>query len=127
MSEENVEIVRRAYEHLSATHLPLPEVMDAEIEFSLAWMEGRGVDAFRDAITEWVGTFDEWTIEATNLTAAGPNQVIAIVRDKGRPKDSGAAIDNEFAHLWTLRDGRAIRFEAFTERAQALEAAGLSE
>ena len=36
------------------------------------------------------------------------------------------AVD-EFAHIWTFRDGLAIRFEAFLERDDALEAAGLSE
>jgi ketosteroid isomerase-like protein len=53
--------------------------------------------------------------------------VLAIVRDRGRAKGSEFAIDNEFAHIWTLREGLAIRFEAFTDKADALEAAGLSE
>jgi len=127
MSPENVEIVRRGYEHLSKTGEPLPEVFDEEVEFAFAWMEGRGVDALRRATAEWTGKFDHWRIEAREFIEAGPNQVVAIVRDRARLKGSEAEIDNEFAHLWTLRDGLAIRFEAFTERADALEAAGLGK
>ncbi len=127
MSQENVEIVRRNYDHLSKTGEPLADVCDEEIEFSFAWMEGRSFDGLQQATAEWTSTFEEWHIEARELIEVGPDQVIAIVRDRARPKGSNAVIDNEFAHLWTLRDGLIIRFEAFTERAEALEAAGLSE
>jgi ketosteroid isomerase-like protein len=125
MSQENVEIVRRNYDHLSKTGEPLADVCDEEIEFSFAWMEGHGFDGLQQATAEWTSTFEEWHIEARELIEVGPDQVIAIVRDRARPKDSNAEIDNEFAHLWTLRDGLIIRFDAFTERAEALEAAGL--
>jgi len=60
-----------------------------------------------------VRTFEEWHIEARELIDVGPDQAIAIVRDRARAKGSKAEIDNEFAHLWTLRDGLIIRFDAF--------------
>ena len=127
MSQENVEVVRRNYDHLSKTREHLADACDAEIEFSFAWMEGRGFDGLQQATAEWTSTFEEWEIEARQVIVVGPDQVIAIVRDRGRPKGSDTEITNEFAHLWTLRDGLIIRFEAFTERAEALEAAGLRE
>ena len=127
MSQENVEVVRRNYDHLSKTRQPLADVCDEQIEFSFAWMEGRGLDGLQQATAQWTSTFEEWHIEARELIEVGPDQVIAIVRDRARAKGSNAEIDNEFAHLWTLRDGLIIRFDAFTERAQPLEAAGLSE
>jgi ketosteroid isomerase-like protein len=90
-------------------------------------MEGRGSDAWVRAIGQWRDTFDAWEIEPREFIEAGPNQVVAIVRDRARPKGSTTSIDNEFAHLWTLLDGRVVRFQAFTTKADALEAAGLSE
>ena len=54
-----------------------------------------------------------------NSSKAGPNQVVAIVRDRARPKGSTASIDNEFAHLWTLLDGRVVRFQPFTARGRS--------
>ncbi len=127
MSEENVEVVRRAYEHLSKTGKALPELLDPQVEFSLAWNEGRGREAFQKAIDEWTETFENWSIEAKEIVAAGPNQVIATVRDLGKPRGSPAPIDNEFFHLWALEDGRAASFRTFTEKQQAVEAAGLSD
>ena len=36
---------------------------------------------------------------------------------------SSAMMENRIGHLWTMRDGRAIRLEAFRKREDALEAA----
>jgi ketosteroid isomerase-like protein len=127
MSRENVEIVQRHYEHLSGAGDLLPELLHPEFEFSFAWMDGRGIDAAKRATSEWIGTFEDWEIEAQEVIEVGPDQLVAIVRDRGRPKGSDTEIQNDFAHLWTFRDGLAVRFEAFTEKAQALEAAGLQE
>ena len=33
----------------------------------------------------------------------------------------------EIAHIWTMRDNRAVELEIFPERELALEAVGLSE
>jgi ketosteroid isomerase-like protein len=127
MSRENVEVVRRCYEQLSGTGELLWELADADVEFEFAWMDGRGVEAWRRAVSAWADTFEEWQIEAREFVDIGPSQVIAIVRDRGRLKGSGAEIDNEFFHLWTIRNGLATRFEAFTDMDDALEAVGLSE
>jgi hypothetical protein len=37
------------------------------------------------------------------------------------------AMHPDFAHLWTMRDGKAARCEAFPVRELGLEAVGLSE
>ena len=122
-----MEIVRRNYEQLSKAGTPLYDSLDSEVEFEFAWMEGRGADAWVRAIAQWKDTFDDWEIEPREFVEAGPDQVVAIVRDRARPKGSTARIDNEFAHLWTLLDGRVVRFQAFVTRADALEAAGPSD
>ena len=127
MSEENVEIVRQNYEQLNETGTPALDSLDSEVEFDFAWMEGTGADAWVRAIAEWKDTFDAWEIEPRELIEAGPEQVVAIVRDRARPKGLTDSVDNEFAHLWTLLDGRVVRFQAFVTKADALEAAGLSE
>jgi ketosteroid isomerase-like protein len=49
-----------------------------------------------------------------------------------RPQRSASAhsvpdINEQWAHLLTVRDGKAVRLQQFRARAQALEAAGVSE
>jgi ketosteroid isomerase-like protein len=62
--------------------------------------------------------------EISSLTA---ERVIAVVHTSGLAKGSGIEIDQELTHLWTVRDGKAIRLETYSTRREALEAAGLSE
>jgi hypothetical protein len=46
----------------------------------------------------------------------------------GKGKGSGIEVQQPVADVFTLHDGRVVRAElGFTDRAEALEAAGLSE
>ena len=53
------------------------------------------------------------------------DQGVVIYRAVGRGKGSGIAVERRNAHLWTIRDGRAVRLEIFATG--GVEAAGLSE
>ena len=48
-------------------------------------------------------------------------------RHRGRGRESGVTVDARFYEVYTLRDGRIVRADEFSERQEALEAAGLSE
>ena len=65
-------------------------------------------------------------LEVHELTDAG-DQVLAALTLRGRGKQSGVETSWEIWHVWTLRDGRVVGHQAFTNRAEALAAAGLSE
>jgi ketosteroid isomerase-like protein len=76
-------------------------------EAVLAWMD-EGDDAF-----------DDFTIELLEVEEIG-GHVLASMRQRGRGKLSGAEVDHPFTHVWTLRDGRAIRLHSFANRDDAL-------
>jgi ketosteroid isomerase-like protein len=46
---------------------------------------------------------------------------------RGRGSGSGVEVENRHGSVWTIRDGKAVRFEWFSEPDEALEAAGLRE
>ena len=71
-------------------------------------------------------SFEGLTIETTEIVDAGDKVVVAIVQ-RGRPRGSQTAVEGRWWVVMTLRGGEAARAEAFPERAQALEAAGLRE
>ena len=50
-----------------------------------------------------------------------------LSRQTATGKQSGVPIEHEFGDVFTLRDGKVVRFESYWNRADALEAAGLSE
>jgi hypothetical protein len=53
--------------------------------------------------------------------------VLALLKVRGRGKQSGVETTWEFWQVWTYRDGKAVHGRGFTDRGQALEAAGLLE
>ena len=50
-----------------------------------------------------------------------------LSRHIARGKESGVPIEHEIGDLFTLRDGKIVRYDSYWNRAEALEAAGLSE
>jgi ketosteroid isomerase-like protein len=55
------------------------------------------------------------------------NRIVAFVRMRSRPKGTTRFSESHIAHVWTFRDGKASRCEAFAVREQALEAVGLTK
>ena len=133
MSEENVEILRRIFDRLAEGDGELFWAhLDSEVEWDerdMEWPEAglyRGVDEVRGLIRRWVGTWDEMRWEARNYVNAG-DTVVVTVRQIGRGRGSGVPVEQERSQTWTFRDGKIVAFRSFVTRAEALEAAGLSE
>ncbi len=51
-------------------------------------------------------------------------KVVAVLRQRGRSKATGMLIVDTFAQIWTLRDGKITRMEAYHDPIQALDGAG---
>jgi ketosteroid isomerase-like protein len=74
----------------------------------------------------WLCEWETWRCEAEEYLELGA-VVVALTRYYGRGRGSGVEIEREGAHVWTLRDGKAVRLEVFADRSRALrEARGLA-
>jgi ketosteroid isomerase-like protein len=69
--------------------------------------------------------FDEPNIKIRELIDAG-DEVLTWVTFRGRSKQSGVETSFDLWHVWTLRNGKAVRGRCFRSRETAVEAAGLS-
>ena len=49
------------------------------------------------------------------MTALSDGRVFAIGRYRGILKANGNKLDADFAHLWTLRAGKAVHLKVFTD------------
>jgi ketosteroid isomerase-like protein len=132
MSQENVEIVRRAYEMVNATLELSQELYDPDVEFdvgdvSVEFGVIRGLEPAQEALREYWQTFENFHVELIEVFHADEDRVITSVEDGGRMKGSGAEVWNRLFHVTTFRDGKIVRFSSHTDKNRALEAAGLSE
>ena len=76
---------------------------------------------------EFWSQFDERRSELKECAPAGGDRVITTVFHHARGKLSGVEVEMWQHHVWTLRDGKVVRWQMFVNREEALEAAGLSE
>ncbi len=138
MSQENVEIVRRAYEKFNEGG---PEavisagIWSPEIVWDLSPSEipGAGVYRGQDEVRaffeeDWFGAFpfEEWEVVPDQLVDHG-DQVISTHHQRGLGASSGVATELEQGVINTLHDGEIVRVELYGDPAKALEAAGLRE
>ena len=85
----------------------------------------RGLEEFDAAAGRVAEGFEDVCLEIDEYLDAGGGRVVAIGTWRGRGRGSGINVERRLGFLWTVRGGRAIRFEWFPEPSQALEAAGL--
>ncbi len=134
MSRENVELIRRAYEHRQRVGDFNPELIAEDFVWDMSpfrdWPEQQtyeGIAGARRFIREWTAAFDDWNIEVEAIHDAGADKVVGILRQRGRSKTTGLQVDMVFAQLYTIRDGKQTRMEMYADPAEAFAAAGLEQ
>ncbi len=130
MSAENVELVRGIYAEWSAGNFRAGrELMDPSL--TTVWADQfptagtyHGPAAHTAAMKEWLSAWDDFRLEAEDFIDAGDSVVVPF-KVKARGKGSGAEVDRRWAHVWTLRTDRVVRFEVHLDVAEAMRAVGL--
>lgn len=130
MSEQNVEVVRARYEQFAVGDFS--QLTDVADDFELITSrENPEAGSYRGEpgkrwLETWVESFDGLTIEATEIIDAGDSVFLAIVQ-RGRPRGSRSVVEQRWWQVLTLRGGILCKLQTFRERADALEAAGLTD
>ena len=73
-------------------------------------------------LQSWLCGWESWTCAAEDYIEHG-DVVVVLTRYRGRGRGSGVDLDVEGAHVWKLRDGKAVRLEVFADRQRALRVA----
>jgi ketosteroid isomerase-like protein len=139
MSEENVEIVRRAddgflagLEHGDftggfATGLMAEEhelIVAAEIPERRSYRGREGVVQFAQT---WTEAFERFSMQRQELIDAGNDRVFASYRQSAIGKGSGVPIELEYFAVYEVENGQVVRTRHYLDRDKALEAAGLQK
>jgi ketosteroid isomerase-like protein len=95
-------------------------------EFSAEPDTYRGHEGIRRYFKLFDDDMEDVRFEAERMWEAG-DSVVAVVRLTARGKQTGIAVEQRSAQVWTIRDGRALRAQTFPELAEAFAAAGIDE
>jgi ketosteroid isomerase-like protein len=133
MSEENVEIPRRLIDAYNRGDVgAFLELLDPQVEWIpiMAVLEGRvyrgreGVKRWLEALTEDWDYFEPCLEEFRDLG----DRVLIFGHWRARGRASGVELESQpAAWLYGIKGGKVMWMRTFTDRVEALEAAGLEE
>jgi ketosteroid isomerase-like protein len=130
MSEENLEIVHRAYEAFNARDTAtFLSMCDPRVEFhsALERKTYRGPDEMLRRREDVVAVMEDFHRQDIRFLDAGGDRVPILYRMVGGGAGSGVPVSREVGALWQLRNGKLVKGEIYLDQRDALEAAGLRE
>jgi uncharacterized protein len=128
MSEQqNIEIVRRGYEAFGHGDMnTLLGLFDEQIEWispGPAELPTAGRRTGRQQVAEFFtavnDTFEIQRFEPKDFIAQGDRVVVTGI-DVSRVKATGKVIEGEWAHIFTLKDGKVVRMQEYQDTAEAV-------
>jgi len=132
MSRENLEIVRGIYRR------PLrldPDLLaeleryatpDTAFDFTDTYPDGRvvrGVDGVRQIAANW--PWEALHFDPERFLDVDGQRVLVFVRATATGRGSGVPVERRTAHVCTFSEGSLVHFKVYSDREDALAAAGL--
>jgi ketosteroid isomerase-like protein len=132
VSQENVEIVRRAIDAFTERDLDAA-LRDLDADAVVDWSRSRGLEAgiyrghtaIREFWKTFLDVFAEIEVSDVEFIASG-DHVVAPNRMRARGRD-GIEVDAHYVAVVRLRGGRIVEWQLFPDKQQALAAVGLAE
>ena len=134
MSESNADILRGVYDAFNRRDVAAafarlsPEI---QVDYHGVLIDARGSYRGHEGVSELtrmiLDSFDveAFTVEVEDITEQGDRVAVAL-HQWSSGASSGVPVDVRNGHVWTLRDGKAIRWEIYKDRTEAWEALGPS-
>jgi ketosteroid isomerase-like protein len=142
MSQENVEMVERYFrlidrmledywtDPVPVTEYPGLDDAFRDVHADAQWKPPHlneplhGREGWLDFVSELLDAVDDWRINIDDVSGLGDEHVLVASRNAIRGKGSGIQIDQAIWTVVAVREGKITAISDFTDRAEALEAAG---
>ena len=129
MSQENLAILQRGFEHFAATGDQLWENYSEDVVVrdheSPDQAEYAGLEGVRRWLADWSSAWDQWEIEVEEMRDTD-DAVLVLIHHSARGHASGMEMDSHDGMLFTMCDGKVVALDYYTGRERALAAAGFS-
>jgi len=125
MGQAEIDELRRGYAALNRGDVSVVvELLDPELEghepgHSPEAGTHRGRDGFERFLRGWLESFEGFRVEPERIVERG-DDLIVVVRQTGAGRSSGVEVETRLVHVWTVANGRAVRWEAVPDVEAAL-------
>jgi ketosteroid isomerase-like protein len=130
MSQQNMEVIRGIYESLSRGDVT---AVLGQMHQHIEWREAenfiyadrnpyRGPQAVLEGVFTRLGSeWSDFKVMPEEWLDAG-NHIVVLGTYGGKHKESGREVRAQFAHVWGVTHGRAVRFQQYTDTKQFADA-----
>src|SRR5436190_8008323 len=127
---EATDVTPRVYAALAAGNMDaVLELVDPPIELEIytgrpdlpETLRLHGHSGFVENLSMLAEVFEQMEVRPVEYVEAGDHLIVTITTT-GRGKGSGIRVENTVVHVWTIRDGKAIRFRVYGTKQEALDA-----
>jgi len=127
VSQENVELIRRAFDAYTAGDIEAVLALCAEDivitqapEVPVGEPQQHGHEGVLEAFALWPEQWDDFRIEIQRVVADPDDYVVVSTLQSGRGKQSGVEVVGEFIFVYAFRDGLISEWRIFVDEDQAL-------
>ena len=129
MSQENISVINRIYEVFGQRDFAaVLDLFGPTIEWIAAVNSPladrspyRGLDEVRDGVfTRIAAGFESLMVRVDEIFSAG-DKVVALGFYDGVYNANGKRFQAQVAHIWTLADGKAVKFQQYVDTYQLAE------
>jgi ketosteroid isomerase-like protein len=122
----NVDIVLTIYDRIARGETAR-ELFHDDVEWSMPHPggEAHGLAEVGAFWRDYESTWTDRVLEVEEIRPLDDERVLVFFRETAVGRASGIETAASPAAIWTLRDGKVARFQAWIERADALRVAGL--
>jgi ketosteroid isomerase-like protein len=124
MTERNIAVVRKAIEAWNRRDLAgslAPMHPDCELRPVQATETLHGHEGAAACFLDWFEAFEEYSMEPEDYIVDGERVLVPMVQ-RVRGKGSGLHLVERFYQLYTLREGKILRFDEYADETEALAA-----
>jgi len=130
MSDQKRQVVQQGHEARSTGRIgDWIETLDPAIEWDISGypvagfpQRGSGRNEFVAHVAKYWSLWNDYSQDVKEMIEEGDN-VVVVLAEHARLRNSDADLEREIAAVWTIKDGKRVRFRAFASREDALEAA----
>ena len=132
MSQENLEVVKRAIAAINARDIDgylACCTEDVVLRTPMAEITGEyeGADGIKRFLVDVEDAAPDFRIDAERVESVGASQVLAFLQITASGRSSGIRQDAATANVYDLVEGKINRIRIFLDRHEALNAVGLTE
>lgn len=124
----NIDKVRELYERFNALDFTPDDLIAEDFELHDPDLAGGGTFHGREGLRDYLRCYEEawreYTVELEDHWEIG-DRVLVFLHQTGVGRESALQFDQRDAHVWTFRDGKAVRWRTYLDRDEAMRSVGL--